>query len=471
MQGFWVDIRKPFSFGGMTMPADTIAAIATATAPAGLGVVRLSGPEAAVIADRVFAAVSGKGLSALKGYSAAFGRVFDGDGEIDEAVALRFAAPRSYTGEEVVELSVHGGGYLLQRLLRAVLDAGARLAGPGEFTRRAFENGKLDLTAAESVMDLVGATGDQAHRAALAARNGATFSAVSEVRDMLVGALADLAAWVDFPDEDVPAVDPAALSATLSAAQERLRRLLATASAGRILREGIDVVLAGKPNVGKSTIMNLLARCDRSIVTDRPGTTRDAVETTLTLGGVTVRLTDTAGLHETDDPVEAIGVSIANEKLETAQIVLGVLDRSRPLTGEDAALLRALAHRRALLVLNKADRPAAFDESDLPADLPRVVISAAQGDPRPLEDALRPLLGLTELDPAAGLLANERQLDCARQAARAVEEALEAVNSGVTLDAVGVCVEDALAALCELTGERVSEEIVEDVFRRFCVGK
>ena len=453
------------------MLADTIAAIATAAAPAGLGVVRLSGPEAAAIADRVFTAVSGKRLAELKGYAAAFGHVADAEGEIDEAVALRFVAPRSYTGEEVVELSVHGGSYLLQRLLRAVLDAGARLAQPGEFTRRAFENGKLDLTAAESVMDLVGAKGDQAHRAALAARNGATFSAVNEVKETLVGALADLAAWVDFPEEDVPAVDPAMLSETLSGALDRLQKLLATAETGRLLREGIDVVLVGKPNVGKSTVMNLLARCDRSIVTDRPGTTRDAVETMVSVGGVTLRLTDTAGLRDTDDPVEAIGVSIANEKMESAQILLGVLDRSRPLTDEDASLIEKLSHRRALLLVNKADLAAAWDEAALPDALPRVVLSARQDSPETLEAALRPLLGLEELDPAAGLLANERQLDCARQAARALEDALDALKHGVTLDAVGVCLQDGLEALCALTGESVSEEVVEDVFRRFCVGK
>ena len=453
------------------MSNDTIAAIATAAAPAGLGVVRLSGPEAAAIADCVFRAVSGRPVAALKGYAAAFGHVFDADGEVDEAVALRFRAPRSYTGEEVVELSVHGGEYLLKRLLRAVLDAGARLAQPGEFTRRAFEHGKLDLTAAESVMDLVGAQGEQAHRAALAAREGATFAAVTAVKDILTTAAADLAAWADFPDEDVPAVDPAALEGTLAEAAGALERLIATADAGRLLHQGADVVLAGKPNVGKSTILNRLARCDRAIVTDIPGTTRDALETPLLIGGIPVRLTDTAGLRDTDDPVESLGVARAKSRLEGAQLVLAVLDRSRPLDEEDAALFAAFAGRKTLWLINKTDLPAAWEESALPAGLSTFALSAKKDAPEALEAALQAALLPQGIDPAAGLLANERQLDCARQAARDLDAARTALRQGVTLDAVSVCLEDALGALAALTGERVSEAVIEDVFRRFCVGK
>ena len=453
------------------MRNDTIAAIATAAAPAGLGVVRLSGPEAAAIADRVFAAVSGRKVAEFAGYGAAYGRVHDAAGEIDEAVALRFRAPRSYTGEEVVELSVHGGEYLLKRLLRAALDAGARLAEPGEFTRRAFENGKLDLTAAESVMDLVGATGEQAHRAALAAREGATFAAVTAVREALTAAAADLAAWVDFPDEDVPAVDPATLDAALSDAEGALARLIATADAGKLLREGADVVLAGKPNVGKSTVMNLLARCERALVTEVPGTTRDAVEAPLLIGGLPVRLTDTAGLHATDDPVESLGVALARKRLEGAQLVLAVLDRSRPLDGEDEALFAALAGRKALWLINKTDLPAAWEASALPAGLNTLALSAKNDGPDTLEAALKAALCPDEIDPSAGMIANERQLDCARQAARAVVEARTALREGVTLDAVGVLIQDALSALAALTGDNVSEGVIEDVFRRFCVGK
>lgn len=453
------------------MPTDTIAAIATATAPAGIGAIRISGPDAASIADRVFSAANGNRLTELSGYRAAFGKVFDADGIIDEAVALRFCAPHSYTGEDVVELFCHGGTYLLRRTLRAVLANGARMANAGEFTRRAFENGKLDLTAAESVMDLIGAQGQQAHSAALSAKSGATFAGVEAIRDRLIQVASSLAAWVDFPDEDVPEVDGGELLTALLEAEKRLEQLQKTADQGRILREGIEVAIVGKPNVGKSTVMNLLARCDRSIVTDLPGTTRDAIEESVSVGGVPLRLTDTAGIRDTDDPIEAIGVTISRQKLESAGLILAVFDRSRPLNDEDKELLSLIKGRKCVVLLNKTDLAPAFDETDLP-DISSVVSLSAKFDPADkLEAAIVEAVGLGQLDLSAGIIANERQLGCAMRAGQAVRDAIDALKCGTTLDAVGVCIDDALAALCELTGERVSEQVVDDVFRRFCVGK
>lgn len=453
------------------MPTDTIAAIATATAPAGIGAIRISGPEAAQVADRVFSAVNGVSLAELSGYRAAFGKVSDADGLIDEAVALRFVAPHSYTGEDVVELFCHGGTYLLRRALRAVLANGARMANAGEFTRRAFENGKLDLTAAESVMDLIGAESQQAHQAALSAKNGATFAGVESIRDQLVQVASSLAAWVDFPDEDVPEVDDRDLLSALQDAEMSLDRLQRTADQGRILREGIEVAIVGKPNVGKSTVMNLLARCDRSIVTDLPGTTRDAIEERVSVGGVPLRLTDTAGIRDTEDPVEAIGVSISRQRLESAGLILAVFDRSRPLDSEDAELLSLIKGRKCVILLNKADLDPAFDQSQLPNGLTAVTLSAKFDPADRLEDAITEAVGLGQLDLSAGIIANERQLGCVMRAKQAVSDAIGAIEGSMTLDAVGVCIDDALAALCELTGERVSEQVVEDVFRRFCVGK
>lgn len=453
------------------MHTDTIAAIATATAPAGIGVIRLSGADAVAVADRVFRPAGGKTLSQLEGYRAAYGKVYDADGPIDEAVALRFTAPHSYTGEDVVELSCHGGTYLLQRALRAVLANGARMAEPGEFTRRAFENGKLDLTAAESVMDLIGAQGEQAHAAALSVKDGATFREIEAVRSRLLHAAASLAAWADFPDEDVPAVDGDSLLAALLDAEQRLDALRRTADQGKILREGAEVVIVGKPNVGKSTVMNRLARWDRSIVTEVAGTTRDAIEETVSVRGVPLRITDTAGIRETGDPVEAIGVSIARKKMDSAALILAVFDRSRPISEEDRELLKSLQGRRAVLLLNKTDLPPAFDKSALPEGSRTVALSAKQDPTDPLEEAILSAVGMDRLDPSAGILANARQLDCAMRALQAVRDAANALRSGVTLDAVGVCLDDALAALYELTGETVSEQVVDDVFRRFCVGK
>ncbi len=453
------------------MYTDTIAAIATSTAPAGIGAIRISGPDAAQIADRVFSAAGGRKIAELKGYQAVFGKVFDREGDIDEAVVLRFVAPHSYTGEEVVEIFCHGGSYLLRRTLRALLFEGARPAQAGEFTRRAFENGKLDLTAAESVMDLIGAQSEQAHSAALSAKKGATFAGVEAARDCLVKIAADLAAWVDFPDEDVPAVDSGDMLSSLFDVQKRLEKLLSTAEKGRILREGLEVTIVGKPNVGKSTVMNLLSRRDRSIVTDIAGTTRDAIEETVSIGGIPLRLTDTAGIRDTNDPIEAIGVDISRQKLESADLVLAVFDSSRPFDSEDIRLLKLTEGKRCLYLINKDDLAPEFDPNLLPEGANLLTLSAKNDPADSLEAAIVASVGMDKLDLSAGIVANERQLGCVMRASQAVTDATEALKSGMTLDAVGVCIDDALSSLCELTGENVSEQVVEDVFRRFCVGK
>ena len=340
----------------------TIAAISTPAAAAGLGVVRLSGPEALAIADGVFRpADSARKPSALAGYTAAYGHVADADGDIDDCVALVFRAPHSYTGENVVEFSCHGGLYLLQRVLRACLAAGARAAGPGEFTRRAFMNGKMDLTQAESVMGLIAADGRLAARTALAAREGAVYRRLRGIQDRLLAVAAQFGAYIDYPDEDIPELEPSALAATLDEAERGLTALLSTYDAGRVLREGVDTAIVGSPNVGKSTLMNCLAGCQRSIVTDMAGTTRDVVEETVRLGEVTLRLADTAGLRETADTVESVGVELARQRMEQAALVIAVFDGAVPLTAEDRTLAEGLSDRAAIAVVNKADKPLQAD--------------------------------------------------------------------------------------------------------------
>lgn len=453
---------------------ETIAAISTPAAPAGLGVLRLSGSGAVDVASRVFRPLSEKrALAGLPGYTAAYGHVFDAEGDIDDCVALVFRAPHSYTGEDVVELSCHGGLYLLQRTLRAVLAAGARPAGAGEFTRRAFVNGKMDLTRAEAVMGLIAAEGRLAAKTALAAREGNLFRRIQGVKDELIGLAAQFSAFVDYPDDDIPALEDGTLAETLERADRTLRALLETFDAGRVLREGVDTAIVGCPNVGKSTLMNRLAGCERSIVTPVAGTTRDVVEETVRLGDVVLRLSDTAGIHETADEVESIGVRRARQRMDEAALVLAVFDGTRPLDGGDRALIEAAAGRTAIAVINKADAACCLDEHMLAARFPEVVrLSAREGiGLDALERAVIRLTGLEGLDAAEPVLATERQRDCTARCARGVRAAREALEAGMTPDAVSVCVDEAIAAVLELTGERATEAVVDEVFARFCVGK
>lgn len=452
----------------------TIAAISTAPAPGGIGIVRISGPEAFAIGDRVFRGIRKTPLSQMKGYTAQLGGAYTQEGErLDDVVALVFRGPKSYTGEDVVELSCHGGLYLTKRLLQEVLDAGAVPAGPGEFTRRAFLNGKVDLAQAEAVMGLIGASGEQARRAAQAGSSGVLSQRIRRVRENLLTLAAHLAAWADFPEEDVPQVEEGELLSGMEAAQQEISSLLAGFDRGKMYREGLSTVIAGRPNAGKSTLMNLLSGCERSIVTQYAGTTRDVVEETVTLAGVPLRLADTAGIRDTSDPVESIGVAAAKKRLETAQLVLAVFDSSQELTKEDRDLMDSLEDVPAVAVINKTDLPTRIDVEEIRSHFEKVAfLSAAQGEGlEELEQALSEILDTKDFHPEEGVLFTQRQRQDAQRAYDSLEEGRGALELGMTLDAVTVCVEDALNALSALTGEQVSEEIVDQVFEQFCVGK
>lgn len=453
------------------MQSDTIAAIATGGSGAGLGVIRISGADAVRAASAVFRAASGTDLTHAKGYTARYGRVYDAQGDIDEAVALVFRAPKSYTGEDVVELSCHGGAYLLQRVLRAVYAQGVSPAGAGEFTKRAFLNGKMDLTQAQAVCDLIAASGEQAARAALSAREGALHREITDIIGRLTTLSADLTAWIDFPEEDVPAVQSGAVQTQLDAECARLDTLLSSFVTGRYIREGIRTAIAGKPNVGKSTLMNLLAGRTRSIVTDIPGTTRDVVEDTVTLGGITLHLWDTAGLRNTDDPVERLGVSLAEERLNTADLILAVFDSSQELSDEDRRLVERKDNTPRIAVINKTDLAPRLDRAYISAHFQHIVeISAATGlGADALRGAITELFAVQAFDPMRAVLAGERQRDCAERARILLGEARDAL--GLTLDAVCASIDCALDALMELTGQKSSEAVIDSVFERFCVGK
>ena len=451
----------------------TIAAISTAQGEGGIGVIRISGDDAIIIADKIFEPMYGKRLVDMKGYTAAFGHIVKDGVFIDEAVATVFRAPRSYTGENVVELSCHGGIFITREVLRTVLDEGAFPAQAGEFTKRAFLNGKVDLTEAEAIIDIISAKSKASARAALYAKEGALWNRIEKIKKALVSTSAHLSAWADYPDEDIEEVTTDSLSNTFKEALADIRKLLATYDSGQAVKQGIDTVIAGKPNTGKSTLMNLLAGRDRSIVTDIPGTTRDIVEDTVLVGDILLRLSDTAGIHETGDEVEKIGVDKAKERLKNCGIILAVFDGSREIDGDDLKLIEVIKDEKTIAIINKSDKEQKFDAEKVKEKIENVVqISAKNGDGlKELEEIITRISGTADLNPSEGILSNERQRNAVVRAEQALSQSLEALSLGMTFDAVNVTLEEAIESILELTGERVSDVVVDSVFHNFCVGK
>lgn len=452
---------------------NTIAAVSTPLGAGGISVIRISGENAVDIADKVFIGTSGKKLSEMKGYTAAYGKVYDNGELLDEAVATVFLAPHSYTGENVVELSCHGGMYITSQVLRAVLNNGAVTAEPGEFTKRAFLNGKIDLTESEAVMDIISAKGRAAARSAIGIKEGRLRREIDRVKASLVDSAAHLSAWADYPEEDIPEVSESSLKENITDALNALQKLIKGYDTGKSVKEGVDTLIIGKPNVGKSTLMNLLSGSEKSIVTDIPGTTRDIIQETVVLGNVILLLSDTAGLRDTDNPIEKIGVDRAKKRVASCGLVLAVFDASRPLDEDDYSMLELLGDAPSIAVINKSDLNTIINTKYIKNKVNDIVyISAVNGQGiDELISAVERLTGAAEFDENTVVLSTERQRECTVRAEAALRDALEAIEAGFTLDAVTVSLEEAIQALLELTGERVGEVVVHNVFSKFCVGK
>lgn len=450
-----------------------IAAISTPLGTGGVGIIRISGKNATEIADRIFVSVNGKKLSSSKGYRAYFGRIFDGETAVDEVVCLVFRAPHSYTGEDVVEINCHGGVVLLKKILRLILQNGAQAAAPGEFTKRAFLNGKLDLSEAESVMTLISAQGEQGANAAFNQLEGSLSRKIEKINSSLLSLAAHIAAWVDYPDDEIEELGNNELYSTIYNAHLELCALLSNFDSGMAVTNGVEAAIVGKPNVGKSTLMNLLTGYDRSIVTEIEGTTRDVVEETVNLNGCILGISDTAGMRETGDIVEKLGVERSRKKLERAAIVFAVFDLSKPLSDEDKELIDECKDKNVIPIINKTDLEPRLDVDYIKNKLGSpLFISAKSGDGyNELCDRVAELMGTKNFDTTSAMLVNERQRICCQKASDALKDALEALNIGLTPDAIGVCIDDAIAALLELTGQKASEAVVDEVFKQFCVGK
>ena len=447
---------------------DTICALATPSGRGGIGVIRVSGPEAFALVDRITWRPNHTPCAAFAGHTLHRADVVRPGGEvIDDVLLAVFHAPRSYTGEDVVEISGHGGPIPLGEILSRLLAAGARPAEPGEFTQRAFLNGKMDLAQAEAVGDVIAAQTEQAHRLARRQTEGRLSRVVREAREIVLGVLARIEASIDFP-EDVGELDGDACQEELASSQRVIADLLATADQGILYREGLKVVLAGRPNVGKSSLLNALLRAERAIVTPVPGTTRDVIEETLNLRGIPVRLVDTAGLRETDDEVERIGVGRTRDSVSDADIVVLVLDATAGETIEDTLLRTEMSQRPCVLVWNKWDLLA---DREPPAD--GLALSAATGwNLAALEDALVSLaLGGQAADPEGAFVTHARHKRALQAAQDRLGDAQKTLAASLPADFVSIDVRGALDALGEITGETASEDVIAEIFSKFCIGK
>lgn len=451
----------------------TIAAISTAQGQGGIGVIRVSGEQAFTIVDKIFKSVSGKKIMDIKGYTALFGHIYNNEEVLDEAVVLKYVAPKSFTGENVVEISCHGGMYITKEVLNAVIMAGASLAEPGEFTKRAYLNGKMDLTEAESVMDIISAKSKSAARAALFVKDGALFKKSQQVKQLLLDKAAHLSAWADYPEEDIPEVSEDSIMEAIEESISILEKLLSTYDMGQVVKEGIDTVIAGRPNAGKSTLMNLLVGREKSIVTNIAGTTRDVVEDTVLVGNVMLKLSDTAGIRDTDNEIEKIGVQKTFEKINGAGLVIALFDNNEALNSEDIDLINKIKDMPCIAVINKIDLEDKVDKKYITDNIENVVyISAKQQDNiDELKNMIEKIAGTEGFDPSAGIIANERQRNAIRNAVNSLYEAKESLAMGMTMDAITVSLQETIDYLLELTGEKAGEEIVDSVFHNFCVGK
>ena len=450
----------------------TIAAVSTGRQVSAIGIIRLSGDDCIAVADKVFSLNSGKRLSQAQNRRLYLGTLHDKQGRcLDQCMAVVSRGPHSYTGEDTVEFHCHGSPAVLAAGLEALYLAGAKPAKRGEFTKRAFLNGKLDLTQAEAVIDLIEA--DTADAAANAAGQvgGVLQKKLAPIYDDLVNLCSHFHAVLDYPDEDIEDFGLDNYSGQLQNDARQLEQLLQTYAQGRILKQGVSAAIVGKPNVGKSSLLNALAGYDRVIVTDIPGTTRDTVEETVLLGATRLRLLDTAGIRETADAVESIGVERARQAIDQADLVLFVCDGSKELTQEDEEIIELCEEKEnAIALINKADLGSEVDPGDLPF---MWVISACAKTGEGLDQLIDAVDTLFENDiPCDGsILTNARQFDACRRACEAMGNALKGLRLGQTPDAVLTDIEEAMEAMGEVTGATIREDITARIFERFCVGK
>ena len=459
-------------------PDDTIAAIATPIGEGGLGVIRVSGPQAVPIVRRVFRDRHGHAVERWPSHRVRFGSFIDPrtGAKLDEVLVTYMRAPHSYTCEEVVEISGHGGLGVMARMLAALVTGGARLAEPGEFTKRAFLNGRLDLSQAEAVIDLIHAHTEESHRQALAQLEGGLSQAIRAMREALLEVLAYVEGGMEFPEEDLDLLPWEALFAKTDAVEARLATLLETFQTGRVLREGVQVVIVGRPNVGKSSLFNALLAANRAIVTPIPGTTRDVLEEVVNLRGYPFRLVDTAGIHTSTDPVEQEGIGRARASLEDADLVLLLLDRSESLTAEDEEAIAAVQGKRVQVVLSKADLPPLLTADELHRRIPEWPVVAVsckerQGLVRLIETMVEAVLHGLPRARQGPMLTKLRHWEALQHTRQSLRQAIDGLAQRQSGEFIAVDLREALEGLGEIVGLNYTEDLLDKIFSEFCLGK
>ena len=454
---------------------DTIAAISTAIGEAGIAIVRMSGDDSVNIIDEIFVSASGKKMAEAENRKFLYGHIADGDKLIDEVLVVKMKGPHSYTAEDIVEIHCHGGVVSVKRILNLILSKGARLAEKGEFTKRGFLNGRIDLTQAEAVIDMIKAKTDISFDMGLNQLSGALSEVLNKLKDELVSMQALIVANIDFPDEDIEDAAYHDLMERSDKILEKMDNLLDNSKNSRLLRDGINTVILGKPNVGKSSLLNGLLKYDRAIVTDIAGTTRDIIEDYINLDGVLLKITDTAGIRETDDEVEKIGVNIAREKLKEADLVIAIFDISRDFDKDDEEILNLIKDKKHITILNKDDLDQKISDEEIEKyfkdDYLRLSVMENESVKK-IENLIIDLFFDGELQISSdSILSNIRHINALKEAKKALLEVNESLKEKVFLDLIEVDLENVISHISEITGTITTEDILDRVFSDFCIGK
>lgn len=454
---------------------DTIAAISTAIGEAGIAIVRMSGDDSVNIIDEIFVSASGKKMAEAENRKFLYGHIADGDKLIDEVLVVKMEGPHSYTAEDIVEIHCHGGVVSVKRILNLILSKGARLAEKGEFTKRGFLNGRIDLTQAEAVIDMIKAKTDISFDMGLNQLSGALSEVLNKLKDELVSMQALIVANIDFPDEDIEDAAYHDLMERSDKILEKMDNLLDNSKNSRLLRDGINTVILGKPNVGKSSLLNGLLKYDRAIVTDIAGTTRDIIEDYINLDGVLLKITDTAGIRETDDEVEKIGVNIAREKLKEADLVIAIFDISRDFDKDDEEILNLIRDKKHITILNKDDLDQKISDEEIEKyfkdDYLRLSVMENESVKK-IENLIIDLFFDGELQISSdSILSNIRHINALKEAKKALLEVNESLKEKVFLDLIEVDLENVIGHISEITGTITTEDILDRVFSDFCIGK